>query len=81
MNSNSNKNTLAKAYAGIIGIPLAALLLVSAIGSDTGGRRGHYIHDDLDRAINDAPVARSEADAYKSLGKYNPCIMIACDGE
>jgi hypothetical protein len=39
---------------------------LSAVSTDAGGFAGS---------------GKSEAEAYSSLGKYNPCIFIECEGE
>jgi hypothetical protein len=78
-------NTLTKVYGAIIAIPLGAIMLAGAMaGSGTS-----YDYDDEERDLashnTDASSASgahvSEAEAYSSLGKYNPCIFIACEGE
>ncbi|MGE0600705.1 MAG: hypothetical protein AB7J35_04935 [Dehalococcoidia bacterium] len=77
--------TLTKVYAGIIAIPLAAVMIAGfAAGGNSNGYSGY--HGDS-AAIRPASLSSNnsthlnEADAYSSLGKYNPCIFIACDGE
>lgn len=78
-------NTITKVYAAIAGIPLAAILLVSGV---SGGSNSTYDYDDYERelatrrsAAEASGTGVSEAEAYSSLGKYNPCIFIACEGE
>lgn len=78
MNTTS---TLTRVYAAIAAIPLAAILFASAVG---GGASAGARDFDMDR--DPAPRATSsevnlDADAYSSLGKYNPCIFIACEGK
>jgi hypothetical protein len=83
MNVNS---TLAKVYAAIVAIPLGAILLAGAVG----GGPNEYGHDDYERDLstserrdgaNGTGTNVTEAEAYRSLGKYNPCIFIECEGE
>jgi hypothetical protein len=80
------KTSMAKVYAAIIAIPLGAICLASAVsgGSDP------YDYEDYERdlaAMSDDSASGgsgarvSESEAYSSLGKYNPCIFIACEGE
>jgi hypothetical protein len=79
-------STLAKVYGAIAAIPLGAIMLASAIG---GGSSSDYDYDDYERDLAKIEQADnagsgavvSEADAYESLGKYNPCIFIECEGE
>ncbi|MGE3073968.1 MAG: hypothetical protein AB7N24_11970 [Dehalococcoidia bacterium] len=78
-------NTLAKVYAGIVAIPLAAVMIA---GLAAGGGSTEYSGYQGDSAsIRPASVSSAngtrlnEAEAYSSLGRYNPCIFIACDGE
>jgi hypothetical protein len=76
--------TLAKAYAAIIAIPVAALMLAGAIGGSDSYDYDDYEADlaQLDqREAAPAGAQVSEAEAYSSLGKYNPCIFIQCEGE
>ena len=78
-------STFAKVYAGIIVIPLAAIMMAGAIGGSSTYDYGDYERDARaieDAALRDASGATvSEAEAYSSLGKYNPCIFIECEGE
>lgn len=77
--------TITRVYAAIVGIPLAAIMLAGAVsgGSDS------YNYDDYERDLktmqqgsgSPAGAGVSEADSYATLGKYNPCIFIACEGE
>jgi hypothetical protein len=60
-------------------------LLAGAVG----GGSNEYGYDDYERDL--ATIERrdgdgtgtnvTEAEAYRSLGKYNPCIFIECEGE
>ena len=79
-------STIAKVYAAMIGIPLAAIMMAGAIsGSDS------YDYDDYERdakALEESGLrdteggsSVSEAEAYSTLGKYTPCIFIECEGE
>jgi hypothetical protein len=79
-------STLAKVYAAIAAIPVAAIMLAGAVS----GSSDSYDYDDYERDLaamsEDASSSStgakvSEAEAYSSLGKYNPCIFIACEGE
>lgn len=77
-------STIAKVYAAIVAIPLGAIMLAGAVADSNS-----YDYDDYerDRQAMDESDSRgsgahvSEAEAYSSLGKYNPCIFIACEGE
>jgi hypothetical protein len=80
-------STLARVYSAIVAIPLGVILFAGAIGG------GHSQSDDNDGSHypgDSAPIVphaiadgagKTEAEAYSVLGKYNPCIFIACDGE
>ena len=52
---------LAKVYAAILGIPLAAIMFAEAIGTS-----GSYDYGDYD----------SDAEATENLCPYNACILI-----
>ncbi len=52
-------------------------------GNSSGGDYAHYEGDAapiVPSSISHG-TQKTEAEAYSSLGKYNPCIFIACDGE
>ena len=80
-------STLAKVYAAIVAIPLGAILLAGAVSSDSDS----YDYDDYEADLVElgrgdevgagSGAQVSEAEAYSSLGKYNPCIFIECEGE
>jgi|GEM_PF-4403792 len=81
-----NNTTLAKVYGAIIGIPVGAILLASAVGGGSNSPQYGAYEGDLDRTTSDAGPGfagsgKSEADAYDALGKYNPCLFLACEGE
>lgn len=77
--------TITKVYAAIVGIPVAAIMIAGAMG----GGSSSYDYDDYERDLEsmqrDSGSAAgsnvSEAEAYSTLGKYNPCIFIECAGE
>lgn len=77
--------TLTKVYAAIVAIPVSAILLASAVsgGSDSYDYDDYEAdlakHEQVQGGAGGAP--QSEAEAYSSLGKYNPCIFIECEGE
>ena len=80
---------MTKVYAGIIAIPLGAILLASAIGGDGGNAYGYQEVDlgDVAASIQEssgsglAGGSVSEAESYSGLGHLNPCIFIECEGE
>ncbi len=81
------QNTITRVYAGIVAIPLGAMLLASAIGGGSGSSYDYRDYD-IEKAMAESSSAsgfagsgKSEAEAYGSLGHLNPCIFIACDGE
>ena len=78
-------STISKVYAAIAGIPLAAILIASAVsGGSSSNYEGYDMQLDAARAEASGGFAgsgKTEAEAYESLGKYNPCIFIACEGE
>lgn len=79
MNMNTG-TTMTRVYAAIAGIPLAAILFASAIGG--GGSAGSRQYDNHGQpGGRSSPEVTLDADAYSGLGKYNPCIFIACDDE
>ncbi len=80
------RNTLARAYFGIVSIPIAALLLAGALNSGDGGSAtyGGYGSDRAaagEQTGGFAGSGKSEAQTYGSLGHLNPCIFIVCEGE
>ena len=80
-------STLAKVYGAIIGIPVAAIMLAGAIGGSSDSYDPEEYDIDLSelretsRGSGGSGAQVSEAEAYGGLGKYNPCIFIACEGE
>lgn len=81
------QNTMRKVYAGIVAIPLGAILLASAIGG-SGGNTYDYRDYDLDDTAaasqengGFAGSGLNESEAYESLEHLNPCIFIECEGE
>jgi hypothetical protein len=76
----NTKTTLTRVYAAIAGIPLAAILFASAIGGG-GSAAARYYDYARESAGEPSSGVTLDADAYSSLGKYNPCIFIACEGE
>jgi hypothetical protein len=78
--------TLAKVYAAIVAIPLGAIMLAGAVGGSESYDYDDYEADLISMGRGDEVGAGSgaqvsEAEAYSSLGKYNPCIFIECEGE
>jgi hypothetical protein len=73
------KTTMTKAYAGAA-IPLGALLLASAIGGSGGSAKDQELDYDV-LSTRDSDGYLAQAKDYERLGKYNPCILIECEGE
>ena len=80
-------STFTKVYAAVISTPLAAIVIASAVSNSDSYDYGDYESDAQAmeasgmRDAGPAGATVSEAKAYSSLGKYNPCIFIECDGE
>jgi hypothetical protein len=81
------QHTMTRVYAGIVAIPLGAILLASAIGGDSGNSYDYRDYD-IEKAMAESSGAggfagsgKSEAQAYGSLGHLNPCLFIVCEGE
>jgi hypothetical protein len=77
-------STLRKVYLAIITIPVSAILLAGAIGGGSSTDYERYSNDLTTTGSGQGGFAgsgKSEAEAYSSLGKYNPCIFIECEGE
>ncbi len=77
--------TLTKVYAAIVAIPVSAILLASAV---SGGSGDNDSYDDsapivpqVEQSEGTTGSSVTEAEAYGTLGKYNPCIFIECEGE
>ena len=81
------QNTMTKVYAGIVAIPLGAILLASVIGGGDGTAYGYQDYDlggvaaSSEQGSGFAGSGMSEAEAYEGLGHLNPCIFIECGGE
>lgn len=77
--------TIFRIYAAIAAIPLATILLASAVGGGhgAGGAASHSAGSPTYGRNTPSLGGRgkSEAEAYAGLGKYDPCIVIACKGE
>jgi hypothetical protein len=78
-------STVAKVYGAIIAIPLGAIMLAGALGGSDSYDYDDYEADLARMGRGDETIAGgaqvSEAEAYESLGQYNPCIFIECEGE
>ena len=82
-----NQN-LTRVYAAIAGVPIAAIALAAILGGAGGGgssaTSGVFDWEGYEaaRGSNSAETRPlSEAELYRGLGPYNPCIFIACEGE